>query len=218
MPSFLSLTLPRKINFIHFQRECEREEAMMGSLLKKTWNRWQGQRKRGRKGGSLGSSNGSKCVKVSRTCPSDGRSRKVGGCEKPDNLGCFFLFFIFSYLLFFNFFPSFFWFFFVLFFHYSPFSFDTMEAFPSLALGPPPGSCFNLIFWAFRGPCGVSLSFGVGVWLFAMFHVPIVEPYFPNMAWLDIKNIFSLLGSPSKWFSKFLCFLFGSPFALMVWV
>ncbi len=31
---------------------------------------------------------------------------------------------------------------------------------------------------------------GVGVWLFAMFHVPVVEPYFPNVASLGIKNIF----------------------------
>jgi len=74
----------------------------MGSLLKKTWNRWQGQRKRGRKGGSLGSSNGSKCVKVSRTCPSDGRSRRVGGCEKPDNLGCFFFNFYFFPICYFS--------------------------------------------------------------------------------------------------------------------
>ncbi len=95
----------------------EREEAMVGSPLKKTRNRWEGECKRGRKGGSLGSGNGNKCVKVSRTCPSDGRSRRVGGCEEHDNLSCFkFFYFIFpiSYfsisflLLLFLFFLSFF--------------------------------------------------------------------------------------------------------------
>jgi hypothetical protein len=52
---------------------------MVGSLLKNTQNRWEGKHKRGKKGGSLGFGNGSKCVKVLGTCPSNGRRRRVGG-------------------------------------------------------------------------------------------------------------------------------------------
>jgi len=54
---------------------------MLRSFMKKTWKRWEGECKRGRKGGSLGFGNGRKCVRVLGTWPSDGNKRRVGGCE-----------------------------------------------------------------------------------------------------------------------------------------
>ncbi len=82
---------------------------------------------------------------------------------------CFFkkLLLLFIICLFVCLFVCFFWFFFILyvfsfflllFLHCFPFSFNIVEAFPSLAFGPPSGSCFGLIFRAFCGPFGVSSS------------------------------------------------------------
>jgi len=49
-----------------------------------------GKHKRGGRGGSLGFGDGSKCVRVSGMCLSNGKRRKFGGCEQHDNQRCFF--------------------------------------------------------------------------------------------------------------------------------
>lgn len=53
---------------------------------------------------------------------------------------------------------------------------------------------------------------GVGMRLFTMFHVPLVQLYFPNVAWLSIRSIVKLSCSPFRWLSKFF-YLFLTPFS-----
>jgi len=56
-----------------------------------------------------------------------------------------------------------------------------MEAFPSLAFG----FCFGSVL---KMACGLSIIYHLWV-VVVTFHVSVVEPYFPNMAWLGIKGI-----------------------------
>ncbi len=60
-----------------------------------------------------------------------------------------------------------------------------MEALPSLA----SGFCFSSIP---KMACGPSIIYHPWV-VVVTFHVSVVEPYFPNMAWLDIKGIVKLI-------------------------
>jgi len=68
-----------------------------------------------------------------------------------------------------------------------------MEAFPSLTLGLPLGSCSDSIlqwlasFLVYHKPSGVRVG------PFATFHLPIVELYFPSMTWLGIGGIVRLI-------------------------
>jgi hypothetical protein len=92
-----------------------------------------------------------------------------------------------------------------------------MEALPSLALGLPLGFHSDSTPQTTHSPFGVLASIGVGARLFVTCHALVVELYFPNMAWLDIRSIvrlimFDLSCSPSMWFSKFFYFFFG-PFS-----
>jgi hypothetical protein len=68
-----------------------------------------------------------------------------------------------------------------------------METLPFFAFGPPSGFHSGLIFRMTHGPSSVICPLGVRVWFFTMFHVPVVELYFPIMAWFDIKGIFKLI-------------------------
>jgi len=68
-----------------------------------------------------------------------------------------------------------------------------METLPFFAFGPPSGFHSGLIFRMTHGPASVICPLGVRVWFFTMFHVPVVELYFPIMAWFDIKSIFKLI-------------------------
>jgi len=68
-----------------------------------------------------------------------------------------------------------------------------METLPSLTLRPPLGFRSGLVPRTTYSPFGVSSSLGVrGV---ALCNIPclIVELYFLNMAWLDIKSIVKLI-------------------------
>jgi hypothetical protein len=68
-----------------------------------------------------------------------------------------------------------------------------MEALPSLTLRHLLGFHSSLALQA-NNPFDVLLSLGGRVWLFMTFHVPIMELYFLDMAWLNIKNIVRLIG------------------------
>jgi len=67
-----------------------RERRGNGGVTSERHQRWEGESKRGKEGGSLGFGDGNKCVRVSMMCPSNGKRRRVGGCEQHDNLRCFF--------------------------------------------------------------------------------------------------------------------------------
>ncbi len=64
-----------------------------------------------------------------------------------------------------------------------------MEALPSLALGPALGSCFGSVPRMTRNVSNVSSSIRNKGGALHTFFVPIVESYFPNVAWFDIKSI-----------------------------
>jgi hypothetical protein len=70
-----------------------------------------------------------------------------------------------------------------------------MEAFPYLAFGSPLKPHYGLVLQVAHDPSNVSCPLGLGMGPFAMFHVLVVELYFPSVAWLIIR---SLLGFSSS--------------------
>ncbi len=68
-----------------------------------------------------------------------------------------------------------------------------MEVFFCIAFEPPLGFHSDSVAQMTCNPFGVSLSLGVRGAALATFHVPIVELYFPNVAWSSIKSIIRLI-------------------------
>jgi hypothetical protein len=68
-----------------------------------------------------------------------------------------------------------------------------MEALPSLALGPPLGFHSSLASRELVTLLMYHWPLEIGVRLFKTFHVSIMEFYFPNMTWFDIRNIVKLI-------------------------
>jgi hypothetical protein len=93
-----------------------------------------------------------------------------------------------------------------------------METLPSLTLRPPLGFRSGLVPRTTYSPFGVSSSLGVrGV---ALCNIPclIVELYFLNMAWLDIKSIVKLIKFSFHVALQVLLFFLWPPFHLqMAW-
>ncbi len=117
----------------------------------------------------------------------------------------FFSLFLFplSFLLSFYFFFSFFFLSFLL----LPYP----SALPSLTLGPPPSFLSNLLK-QFVALLMYHRPLGVGVGPFPTFHVPVVESYFPNMAWFNTRSIIRLIKFFPQMVSRFFYFFFLSFF------